>query len=70
MRSTLAGQWEAGFSAYAPCTAAWRQPRHPVLRIASGNTRKVEKRLELTLSGDWATNEAKMLSEGVGIRVA
>lgn len=40
-----------------------------VLWIAAGNTRKVEKRLELTLSGEWTTDEARMLSEGVRIRV-
>lgn len=41
---------------------------HLVLWIAAGNARKVEKRLELALSGDWTTDEARMLSEGVRIR--
>ncbi|MCX6094524.1 MAG: hypothetical protein NTY63_06890 [Candidatus Bipolaricaulota bacterium] len=40
-----------------------------ILWIAAGNARKVEKRLELVLSGDWTTDEARMLSEGVRIRV-
>lgn len=35
----------------------------------AGNARKVEKRLELTPSGDWTTDEARMLPEGVRIRV-
>ncbi len=41
-----------------------------LLWIAAGNARKVEKRLELTLSGDWTTDEADMLAEGVRIRVS
>lgn len=45
---------------YTPVLASW---------IAVGNARKVDKRLELTLSGDWTTDEARMLSEGVRIRV-
>jgi hypothetical protein len=42
---------------------------HLVLWIAAGNARKVEKRLELVLPGEWTANEARMLSEGVRIRV-
>jgi hypothetical protein len=42
---------------------------HIVLWIAAGNARKVEKRLELVLPGEWTTDEARMLSEGVRIRV-
>ena len=37
--------------------------------IAAANARKVEKLLELTLSGEWTTEEARMLSECVRIRV-
>jgi len=40
-----------------------------ILWIAAGNARKVEKRLELTLAGDWTTDEARMLAECVRIRV-
>jgi len=40
-----------------------------ILWIAAGNARKVEKRLELTLAGDWTTDEARMLAEGIRIRV-
>jgi hypothetical protein len=40
-----------------------------VLWIAAGNARKVEKRLELVLPGEWTVDEARMLSEGVRIRV-
>jgi hypothetical protein len=36
---------------------------------AAGNARKVEKRLELVLPGEWTVDEACMLSEGVRIRV-
>jgi len=42
---------------------------HLVLWIAAGNARKVEKRLELVLPGEWTVDEACMLSEGVRIRV-
>ncbi|MEN6369742.1 MAG: hypothetical protein ABFD77_08610 [Thermotogota bacterium] len=41
-----------------------------VLWIAASNARKVEKRLELTLSDDWTTDEATMLSECVRVHVA
>ncbi len=40
-----------------------------ILRTAAGNTRKVEKHLELVLSGEWTTDGARMLSEGVRIRI-
>jgi hypothetical protein len=42
---------------------------HLVLWIADGNARKVEKRLELVLSGEWWADETFMLSQGVRIRV-
>jgi len=42
---------------------------HLVLWIAAGNARKVEKRLELVLPGEWTVDETRMLSEGVRIRV-
>ena len=40
-----------------------------VLWLAAGNARKVETRLLLVLTGDWTTDEARMLSEAVTIRV-
>jgi hypothetical protein len=40
-----------------------------VLWIAAGNVRKVERRLELVVTGDWTSDEARMLSEGIRIRV-
>ncbi len=40
-----------------------------ILWIAASNARKVEKRLELVLPGGWTGDEARMLSEGVRIRV-
>jgi hypothetical protein len=42
---------------------------HIVLWIAASNARKVEKRLELVLPGEWMLDEARMLSEGVQIRL-
>jgi len=42
---------------------------HLVLWLAAGNARKVETRLLLVLTGDWTTDEARMLSEAVTIRV-
>jgi hypothetical protein len=37
--------------------------------MAVGNARKVAKRLELVLPGEWTLDEARMLSEGARIRV-
>ena len=42
---------------------------HVVLWIAAGNARKVEKHLELVLSGSWWADEMLMRLEGVRIRV-
>jgi hypothetical protein len=39
------------------------------LWIAAGNARKVEKRLELVIPGQWTLDETRMLAEGVRIRV-
>jgi hypothetical protein len=37
--------------------------------IAVGNARKVAKRLELVLPGEWTVDETRMLTQGVRIRV-
>lgn len=51
-----------------PC----RHPQTSVMTrpwMAVGNARKVAKRLELVLPGEWTLDEARMLSEGARIRV-
>lgn len=40
-----------------------------VLQIAAANTKPVEKVLQIVIKGDWYEEEAKMFSEGVGIKV-
>ena len=39
------------------------------LMVAAANTNPVEKRLEITLKGDWYNEEARMLRDGIGIRM-
>jgi hypothetical protein len=38
------------------------------LRIAAANVGPVEKRLEITIQGNWFSDQAKMFADGVGIR--
>ena len=37
--------------------------------VAAANAEPVEKRLEITLAGDWYDDEREMLSQGIGIRI-
>jgi|ERR1017187_7564610 hypothetical protein len=38
------------------------------LRIAAANVAPVEKRLELSIQGNWYSDQAKMFADGIGIR--
>lgn len=38
------------------------------LRIAAANARPIEKRLEITLIGDWNRDQARMFSQCIGIK--
>lgn len=39
------------------------------LLIASSNTKPIEKTLEINHTGEWFSDETKMLSEGVGLKI-
>ena len=39
------------------------------LAVGAANANPVQKGLEITLKGDWYEDEARMLSEGIGIRM-
>ena len=39
------------------------------LKIAAANMKPIERSLEVTLTGNWTTNEEKMLGEEIGIRL-
>lgn len=38
------------------------------LRIAAGNSKPVTKVVEISVTGDWYSDEKRMLSEGIGVR--
>lgn len=40
-----------------------------LLRVAASNARPVESMLELTMSGEWFDDEARMFTDGIGLRV-
>ncbi len=40
-----------------------------LLQIAAANKKPVKKTLEITLTGNWYDDEARMFSDGIGIRM-